>query len=149
MGQMKSEGATLRAVRANAIDLEFEEDSDEWSQKQKQILSQGKLFGTAKPLDKIPYKFWLRWQDNDAVEHRSRVIAWEFGQTWRTYDRQYASDGLARMRDAFMQRFGASDRLLLFMGNYAQHRQHFAVCGYFAPKKGTIRDEPNLFAGSD
>ncbi|MCZ6834457.1 MAG: hypothetical protein O7G85_01655 [Planctomycetota bacterium] len=137
MAELEQSEWTLRPVRVSEIlKFEAEEDSHEWSQKQKEILRQESLFGDPKPLEKIPYDFKFTWKDGLGKEYRSKFIAWEVGQTWR------------RMRDkekviqAFWdKRFSDRYSLYFFMGNFAAHRQHYGVCGIYNPPREVTSSE--------
>lgn len=133
---LQEAGKTLAPVRVQEV-LEFvaEPDSPDWSPKQLEMLKQEGLFGGPKPLEKLPFDFRLRWRDGDGVEHNSKFIAWEVGETWRNFRQRYP-DPIAVMRETWMtKRFGAHQNIWFFMGNFAEHRQHFGVCGTFTPPK--------------
>lgn len=133
---MKAANRTLAPVLVDQV-LDFIADpvSPEWSDKQKELLRQGGLFGGPTPLEKIPFDFRLKWRDGAGEEHDSKFLDWEVGQTWRNYRHRYP-DPLATMRELWMnKRFGAANDLWFFMGNFASHRQHYGVCGTFCPPK--------------
>jgi hypothetical protein len=107
----------------------------DWSPEQKESLKQSLMFGTRLDLEKVPFDFRLRWQDQDGQEHDSLVLAWEMYQTWREYKKHY-SDPVQQMRDKFMSDiFGTTRRLSLFMGNHHRFRDIWMVCGWFHPPK--------------
>jgi hypothetical protein len=117
--------------------LEFIADpiEPEWSPKQQELLRQEGLFEGPSTLEKLPFDFRVRWKDGGGDAHDSKFLAWEVGQTWRNFRRLYA-DPIEVMRKKWMtDRFGPDRNLWFFMGNFAEHRQHFGICGDFAPPK--------------
>lgn len=136
MHELRASGRTLAPVRVQAV-LDFIADpqSSEWSSKQREILRQQGLFEGPTPLEKIPFDFRLHWRDADGAEHDSKFIAWEVGQAWRAYRHKY-DDPIVKMREKWLgDLFGSKRDIWFFMGNYAEHRQHFGVCGTFTPPK--------------
>lgn len=122
------------AVR-NVLDLVAEPCEAEWSAQQKEQLKQSLMFGERLDLEKVPFEFRLRWQDEEGHEHNSLILAWEMYQTWRSYKKQYG-DPVAKMRDKFMSdHFSVSRQLSLFMGNHHRFRDVWMVCGWFHPPR--------------
>lgn len=139
MQAMIDAGRTLAPVAVREV-LEFiaEPAAGEWTAAQLEKLKQESLFEERKPLEKVPFDFRLRWIDGAGVEYNSHVMAWEFGQTWRTYRHEY-SDPIAVMRDKWMNDVcGPKRRVAFFMGNQNRFRDQFSVCGIFSPPKGTV-----------
>lgn len=136
MRELRESGCTLAPVAVGEV-LEFiaSPESSEWTPKQQEVLRQQGLFEGPSPLEKLPYDFRLLWRDGEGYEHNSKFIAWEVGQTWRNFRHQYP-DPIAVMRDKWMSDlFSTSHKVWFFMGNFAEHRQHFGVCGTFTPPK--------------
>ena len=147
MRLLRESGRTLAPVAVTEV-LEFvaQPDTAEWTPKQQELLRQAGLFEGPKPLERLPFDFRLRWKDGEGAEHDSKFLAWEVGQTWRAYSRRYA-DPIAAMRDKWMgDLFGPSRKVWFFMGNFAEHRQHFGVCGAFVPPK-ECASSGNLWSG--
>jgi hypothetical protein len=133
---MTAANRSLAAVAVKQV-LEFIADpaAADWSPEQKEQLKQSLMFGERLELEKIPFDFRLRWQDQDGQEHKSLILAWEMYQTWRSYKQQY-SDPVDKMRDVFMNNiFGSTRQLSLFMGNHSRFRDVWMVCGWFHPPK--------------
>ena len=142
LAAMTSANRTLAPVAVKRV-LEFiAEPSDaDWTPQQKELLKQELLFGERLPLEKIPFDFRIRWQDQDGQEHNSLILAWEMYQTWRQYRRRY-SDPVAHMREKFMSDiFGPARQVSLFMGNHSRFRETWMVCGWFQPPKEQASDE--------
>ncbi len=148
LASMKALRATPRTLCPVAVGdvLEFiaEPIESEWTEKQKELLRQEGLFEGPTPLEKLPFDFRLRWKDTDGEEHDSKYIAWEVGQTWRSFRHRYA-DPIAKMREKWLSDlFGPKRDIWFFMGNFAEHRQHFGICGAFVPPKNEV-DSGNLW----
>lgn len=140
---MVDDNRTIGPIRVKRI-LEWQaiQAASDWSAKQQQLLRQEGLWATEEPkrLEKIPFEFRIRWIDGDGTEHDHLFISWEVCQTWRSYRHSY-SDPIAVMRDHWMNTvFSSNNDLALFMGNSAQFRQNFMVCGTYHPPKGKISD---------
>lgn len=148
MAQMEASGRTLAPVRVrDVIDFVAVPDEANWSAKQQEMLRQAGLFDGPAPLEKVPFDFRLKWRDGDGIEHDSKFLAWEVGETWRGFRHRYGPDALNRVREAFMlKRFSADRDIWFFMGNYAAHRQHFGVCGVFSPPKEKATHEGTLWS---
>jgi hypothetical protein len=142
LAAMSSANRTLAPVAVKQV-LEFlaEPCSAEWTQEQKDLLKQELMFGERKPLEKIPFEFRLRWQDEDGEEHNSLILAWEMYETWRSYRRDYPNP-VEVMRDKFMSDiFGPARKLSLFMGNHSRFRDIWMICGWFFPPREQANNE--------
>ncbi|MFG0331215.1 MAG: hypothetical protein ACF8PN_15110 [Phycisphaerales bacterium] len=136
MSALRASDRTLAPVAVDKV-LEFIANpvDAEWSAKQKDLLRQAGLFQGPEPLEKVPFDFRLRWRDEEGEVMDSKFIAWEVGQTWRQFRRRYA-DPIGVMREKWLSDlFGPERKAWFFMGNFAEHRQHFGVCGAFTPPK--------------
>lgn len=139
MKELIASQRTLAPVAVTEV-LEFiaNPEATEWSPKQQEMLKQAGLFRGPKPLEKIPFDFRLRWKDGAGDEHDSKFLAWEVGETWRKFRVKY-QDPISVMREEWMNNlFGPKRKVWFFMGNFAEHRQHFGVCGAFVPPKEHI-----------
>jgi len=147
MRALKDSGKTLAPVHVKRV-LEFIADPVDatWSRKQQELLKQAGLFSGPAPLEKVPFDFRLRWVDGDGAEHDSKFLAWEVGETWRSFRNKY-DDPIVVMRDKWMgDLFEQSRAIWFFMGNFAAHRQHYGVCGAFVPPKEET-ENANLWGG--
>lgn len=133
---------SIGAVSVSEItDLSFEETENEWSPAQLEALKQQELFVQRKPLEKIPYKFKLRWKDHDGHSHQSTINAWEMCQTYRVYRKGYP-DPLKVMKDKWMNDlFGSNRDVTLFVGNHSVFRESYMVVGWFCPPEGKCDEE--------
>jgi len=133
---LESQDKTLAPVSvAEILDFIAKPTSPDWTPAQKDKLRQAQLFDEQKPLEKVPFEFRFRWRDDEGGEHNSLVLAWEMLQTYREYRRRYPNP-LDVMRDKWLLDVCGSDRRVSFhMGNLAQRRRVFCVCGWFNPPK--------------
>ena len=142
MQAMLDEGRTIAPVAVAAVqDLTVKAVDRDWSPEQKDKLRQEQLFDENRPLEKIPFEFRFIWKDGDGQEHKNLFLAWEIGQTWRTYRERYP-DPIEKMRQKWLNDLcGANRRVSFFMGNLAKRRNVFAVCGIFNPPKKETASE--------
>ena len=134
--EMVAAGKSLAPVRVREV-LEFvaKPDSAVWTAAQLEKLKQGNLFDARQPLEKIPFDFRFLWIDGAGKQYNSHVMAWEFGETWRSYSKRY-SDPVSVMRDKWMNDLCSPKRdVLFFMGNQNRFRDQFSICGIFGPPK--------------
>jgi hypothetical protein len=136
LAAMTSANRTLAPVAVRrALEFIATPAAADWTLEQKEQLKQALMFGERKPLKKIPFEFRLRWEDEDAREHNSLILAWEMYETWRQYSLNY-SDPVSVMRGKFMSDiFAPGRKLSLFMGNHSRFRDTWMVCGWFFPPK--------------
>ncbi len=142
---MKQAKRTIGPVAAREVkSFEANQVSTDWSAKQLELMKQDGLFKTRKPLQKIPFDFRFRWVDHDGAEHDSKALAWEFGETWRRYSLKYP-DPIPRMREKWMNDIcSAKNQISFYLGNSAEHRNAFMICGIFFPPK-KVSDSDHLF----
>lgn len=146
--EMIDKGRSIGPIRCREVlDFYWKKVSGTWSPDQLEQLKQQGLWGDEAPkaLEKIPYEFHLRWKDGNGEEYDHMFISWEVRQTWRTYRRDY-SDPLTVMKDKWLDDILSKERdLAFFMGNRADFRQVFMVCGTYNPPKREIENHESLF----
>lgn len=133
---MQAAGRTIGGVAVREVlDLTAEPTDSEWSPAQQEKLKQLQLFDEQKPLEKIPFEFRFIWRDEDGKEHDLLILQWEVCETWRHWRRQY-KDPIERIRDKWLREVcGPDRRVSFFVGNLANRRSVFAVCGVFNPPR--------------
>jgi len=138
LADLQSDGRTIGPVRVQEVqEWRAVPTSAEWTPKQQEQLKQQVLWEKQgpQPLEKVPFEFRVKWIDGGGVSHDSMFISWVVCQTWRSFRRCY-SDPLATMRSHWMGKvFAQHQGLCFFMGNAAQHRDHFMICGTYNPPK--------------
>ncbi|MEO0964769.1 MAG: hypothetical protein AAFY08_06585 [Planctomycetota bacterium] len=140
LDELKAAGRSIGPVAVSEV-LEFraEPQSPDWSPKEQQILSQEMLHTQRLDLEKIPFKFRVRWRDAEGVEQLNTFRSWEVCQTWRNWNRLYGSDeAVPRMRQKWLQEVWPQGRdVRFFLGNLADPRKRgvFHLTGsHSAPK---------------
>lgn len=149
MAALSEQERSIGPVRVQEVlGLESTSRSSEWTQKQKQKLAQGFLLEDRQELEKIPFDFYIRWRDGDGEEHKSRFDAWEVFQTWRNYRRRY-SDPIEKLRAVWLDRMDVvKNDVSFFMGNMAQRRNVWLVCGIYHPPRKEIEGSESLWETS-
>lgn len=146
--ELEERGGSIGPVRVSRVMEWYWKDSPrDWTPKQLEILKQQPLFDDEMPkaLEKVPYEFRIRWLDGRGHEHDNLFMAWEVFETWRKYRFRYTQP-LQVMKDKWMNDILSDDRLLcFFMGNIAQRRNRFMVCGIYNPPKREIDKNESLF----
>lgn len=123
------------------LDFEIEPDTGDWTPEQKRSLLQGTLFAPApaKPLEKIPFKFYYRFRchDESCRGHRLQLIDWEVFQAYRSWRHSAGSEHelMAKLKDKFLTDFMAGRDTHFFLGTALQqhHYKTFMVIGVFYP----------------
>ncbi len=138
--KQEQHGLSLGAFRpATVAGAEVVPEPERWSDKQKNAIRQGNLFSSKEPLDFVPYRFRLRFVDEEGRPHRLSIIDWEFFALWRKErdrlgDEQKAAD---QVRRKIEQVASAKYDLILFAGNqgHPAKRKTFMILGCCYPKQ--------------
>jgi len=135
-------GRSIGPVQVEKVlDFIVEKGKSDWTPAQLEKLRQTNLFEERKPLEKIPFDFYIKWIDGGGAEYNSYVMAWEFGETWRQYRHRYG-DPTAKMQEVWMTKiFSPRNKIAFFMGNQNRFRDQFSICGIFFPPKEMEADE--------
>jgi len=148
MAEMISSDRTIAPVAVREVfDLKILPSEPEWSAAQKTQMNQQGLWLTEEPrsLEKIPYEFRLLWADDAGVEHDNMLISWEVCQTWRRFRTRYQEQALDMLRHKWLDDLlGPGRDIAFFMGNSAQFRDNFMVCGTYTPPR-EVTHEQRLF----
>ncbi|MCE0523916.1 MAG: hypothetical protein LV480_13490 [Methylacidiphilales bacterium] len=135
----KSENKSLGAFRPTKIlGVKVKPEKDRWSPAQIAAINQQNLFSDKEPLELVPYRFQIGFQDEEGKSHWLSVIDWEFSQLWRKErdrlgDAQKAADQVYKKLEEVTS---AQRDLILFAGNQANpaRRQSFMILGCCWPK---------------
>ena len=91
------------------------------------------------PLEKVPYRFRLGFEDEHGKPHWLSVIDWEFFQLWRKERDRFHSEEKAadQVRKKIETIASADNDLMLFAGNLANPamRRSFMILGCCYAKK--------------
>ncbi len=130
--------------------LEIEETQREWKQEWKEQLKQLQIpFGdepiqtTKVPIEKLPYKFFYRFKDDQGKESRLMIEDWEIGQLYWNCLKDAEGDeetALQKVREKLEQQFLKEKELYFFLGTTKEwHRRRannpFVIIGLFYPPK--------------
>lgn len=139
------ENKSLGAFRPNKIlGVEVSPESSEWTDAQIAAINQTDLFSAKEPLEKVPYRFRLGFEDELGKPHWLSVIDWEFFQLWRKERDRLRSEEMAavQVRKKLETIASADNDLILFAGNLANPamRRSFMILGCCYPKKNRQPD---------
>ena len=143
---------SLAAFRpARILDLVVEKDDPEWKPAWLEQLQQIDLLTTPEsnsgqariPIDKIPYKFKYRFEDDEGKLSTMTIEDWEIGALYRKC--LAGSDGdegiaVAKVRKRYEEEFISNKDIVLFLGTTLEHhrRRHtnpFTIVGVFYPPR--------------
>lgn len=135
----QSENKSLGAFRpAKILGVKVKPEEDRWSAAQMAAINQQNLFSDKEPLEVVPYRFQIGFDDEDGKPHWLSVIDWEFSQLWRKerdrlHDAKKAADQVHKKLE---QVTSAQKDLILFVGNQANptRRRSFMILGCCWPK---------------
>ena len=136
----EKENKSLGAFRPNKIlGVEVSPETSEWSDAKLAAINQTDLFSDKEPLEKVPYRFRLGFEDEQGKPHWLSVIDWEFFQLWRRERDHFRSEEKAaeQVRKKLETIASADNDLILFAGNLAHPamRRSFMILGCCYPKK--------------
>jgi hypothetical protein len=134
-----SENKSLGAFKPTKITgVEVSPDEPNWSPEQQAVIRQGDLFSNKEPLEKIPYRFRILFEDEKGKPHKLSVIDWEFYQLWRKERNRFQSAEKAaeQVRKKLEMITRSNRELILFAGNLGNPamRKSFMILGCCWPK---------------
>lgn len=143
------------------LDFTYEKTESFWDPKKIKSLesehNQGSLFDTNdldditefEVVDKVPYKFKFRFQDEDGKESNMMIEDWETGMLyWNSLKRHEGDESKACMDvyKKYFEDFARTKDYYFILGTTLKHhylsRNPFVIIGDFRPKKIT---QPGLF----
>jgi hypothetical protein len=137
-------GTSLGAFRPHTvIDVIPKKEADDWSAEDRDKLSQMTLWGpNKKVLEKIPWRWRMRYSCGAGCTHTQTIIDWEIGEAWRSWRHLYPPDEVPlRIRDQWLNDLcGESKDTVFFVGNQHQHPGSFLLLGIFWPPKAKSPD---------
>ncbi|MBA4387432.1 MAG: hypothetical protein C0404_05585 [Verrucomicrobia bacterium] len=136
----QNDNVSLGAFRPSRIlAVKVSPDEADWSPSQKNVINQRGLFSEKEPLEKIPYRFQLGFEDELGKDHWLSVIDWEFYQLWRKERDRLGNPKKAaeQVKKKLETISGADKDLILFAGNLAHPamRKSFMILGCCYPKR--------------
>jgi hypothetical protein len=137
--KQQSENKSLGAFRpAGILGVRVKRESASWSGPQLATISQKDFFSDKEPLEKVPFRFQLGFEDERGAEHWLSIIDWEFFQLWRKErdrlgDEAKAADQVKKKIEWIIS--GDKDVIAFAgsLGNPAM-RKSFMILGFCYPK---------------
>ncbi|MFM2380338.1 MAG: hypothetical protein RLZZ143_2920 [Cyanobacteriota bacterium] len=141
IADIQAQGKSLGIIKPKSIERFFsKKTSREWNQKQQTVLNQLDLFEPNIDLEKIPYKFFYQFTDEDNVPHKYSISDWEIMELYRKCrDRSQLSGleaeqyALEKVRQKLEDDFLESKDLYFIVGNIKNHAKSFMIIGLFYP----------------
>jgi len=137
--KQETENKSLGAFRPTKIlGVKVTRQASSWTDAQIATINQKDLFSDKEPLEKVPFRFQLGFEDEHGVKHWLSVIDWEFFQLWRKErdkfrDEEKAADQVCKKIKWIVS--GDKD-VIAFTGNLANPamRRSFMILGFCYPK---------------
>jgi len=152
----KNIGTSLAVFKPTAIiDFTSESTEREWDKDKLAKLNQLNLFetnseGKFEVVQKLPYKFFYVFTDNQGKKSQMMIEDWEIGQLfWNCLARHEGNEGkaIADVKLKYFDDFAKTKNLHLFLGTTQQYHNvapnPFIIIGTFHPKKII---QPKLFS---
>lgn len=135
----QSDNKSLAAFRpARILGVKVKPEGDRWSDAQLAAINQQNLFSDKEPLEQVPYRFQIGFDDEEGKPHWLSVIDWEFFQLWRKErDRLGSTEQAAEQVRKKLEKVTSPQRdLILFAGNQANpaRRKSFMILGCCWPR---------------
>lgn len=141
------------------IDLVWEEDEREWTGNFQKNIKQKDLFderggqGDTDTVDKLPYKFFYIFEDEEGESSKLMIEDWEIGALyWKCLRRADGNEekALRQVRKKYWDEFMSNKDLYLFLGTTLQwHRRKapnpFVIVGVFYPTINPQANQRGLF----
>lgn len=120
------------------------ESAADWTQAQKNALSQSSIFVKApeQKLEKIPYDFSYEYtcSDPECSGHRMICTDWEIDEAYRQWRRKYRKDWERYFREKFERDMIEKFDTHFYVGNLHQYPGSWIIVGLFYPPKPTTSD---------
>lgn len=138
-------------VPRRVIGLEVEADDQDWTSEQKTALSQLNLFADPpRKLERVPYRFRYRFEDQDGAQHRMTVRDWELGVLFlKMRDEHGEEEAIRKVGQKYLNQMCAPDKDTRFFVGTMYPYNRWMVVGVFWPplrKPESPEAQPDLFA---
>jgi hypothetical protein len=138
--RQRHEGISLAAFRpAEVLDLEIDDDEEEWTSSQAGVAAQPSLFFPTKSgLEKIPHRFRYYYRCGPGCSgHHQSMIDWELAQAYRKWrDDNSEATALQMIRQKFLgEMCDPRKDTIFFVGNHHRYPESFMVLGVFWPPR--------------
>jgi hypothetical protein len=140
---IKNRNLSLGVIKPINVKYSYKETDREWPASQQAILDQGDLLRsqqTFAELEKIPYKFYYSFRDNNNDFHNCSIIDWEISQLYRKMRdnsqkksiNEQELDALDKVKIKLADELLKKD-LYFLMGNLKSHKNSFVIIGLIYP----------------
>jgi len=139
LDKQQSENKSLGAFRpAKILGVRVKQESESWSGAQLATINQKDFFSDKEPLEKIPFRFQLGFEDERGGQHWLSVIDWEFFQLWRKERDRFGDQAKAadQVRKKIEWIVAGDKDVIAFAGNLGNPamRKSFMILGFCYPK---------------
>lgn len=134
----------------NIIDLTIERENDEWSTRQKKVLTQLVLFGQQpKKLEKVPFKFSYKFfcDESCCKGHKLQIIDWEIYELYRNIKNNYPYEMdvvLEKVKQKWFYEMCSPNRDTYLIVGSRHPFPSFIVLGVFWPPKAKSKYRATL-----
>jgi hypothetical protein len=133
------------------LDIEHENEAEDWTEEEKASLSQMSLFAdTPKKLEKIPVRFKYVIHDENGKDRRLTIRDWELGELYRKMRDEYGPNGaIKKVKQKYLDQMCAADKdTRFFIGTMYPYNQWMVVGVFWPPKtKDALSGQGDLFGG--
>lgn len=138
-------------VPDQVLDVEHENEAEDWTEEEKASLSQMNLFAdTPKRLEKIPVRFKYVIRDENGKDRRLTIRDWELGELYRKMREEYGPEGaIKKVKQKYLDQMCSDDKdTRFFIGTMYPYNQWMVVGVFWPPKaKDALAGQGDLFAG--
>lgn len=148
--------ATFKPAKFTGFDIEEERD---WSEGLQKNIQQHDLFderggkGDKDIVQKLPFKFYYKFEDENGKSSRLMIEDWEIGALyWNCLKRADGDEQIAlqKVKEKYYDTFTQKNDIHLFLGTTLQyHRRRmnnpFVIIGVFYPPKDPKANQQSLF----
>lgn len=131
------------------IGLSIEPDTPDWTESQRNQLSQLNMFDQAprQELQKIPFRFRYRFfcDEPQCTGHHLTCSDWEIHQAYRNWSAKYGKEWEGPFRQRFEAEMIEKYDTHFYVGTIHQHPQEWIIIGLFYPPR---INQPQLFPPS-
>jgi hypothetical protein len=138
--RQREDGTSLAAFRpAEVLNLEIDDDEEQWTPSQAGVAAQPSLFFPTKSgLEKIPHRFRYHYRCGPGCSgHHQSMIDWELAQAYRKWRSDNGeATALQMVRQKFLgEMCDPRKDTIFFVGNHHRYPESFMVLGVFWPPR--------------
>lgn len=132
------DGTSLGAFRPADVAEVTARPAEDWAATKKAAAAQLSLLAPADrlSLEPLPWEFRYRYRcaDRSCNGHHQKIINWELGEAWRTWDADSESQRVEMIRDKWLDKLaGPAQDTVFFVGNMHRWPRDFLILGVYYP----------------